>query len=143
MAAPTAFLTTSYSLFTKVTPPTTPKRFDFTSLPTLTNFQYPKLSSCWSRPHPAGFRSVFAVVDEEAVVVEDEIHGKDNVGGDEVDDDISVEEPKNRARPCELYVCNLPRSFDITELLEMFKPFGTVISAEVSLFIRNLFFDKC
>lgn len=133
MAATPGFLTTSSPLFTKITPPTPTKRFDFTSLPTLINFQYPKLSSCWSRSHLAGFRSVFAVVDEEAVVVvEDEIHGKDNVGGNEVDENISGEEPKNRARPCELYVCNLPRSFDIPELVEMFKPFGTVISVEVS-----------
>ncbi|KAL9435346.1 hypothetical protein AB3S75_021594 [Citrus x aurantiifolia] len=132
MAAATGFLTTSSSLFTKITPPATPKRFGFTSLPILINFQYPKRSSCWSRSHPAGFRSVLAVVDEEALVVEDEINGKDNVGGNEVDDDSSVEEPRNRARPCELYVCNLPRSFDISELLEMFKPFGTVLSVEVS-----------
>lgn len=67
------------------------------------------------------------------MVVEDEINGKHNVGGNEVDDDSSVEEPRSRARPCELYVCNLPRSFDISELLEMFKPFGTVLSVEVPL----------
>lgn len=40
---------------------------------------------------------------------------------------------KGQTRPCELYVCNLPRSCDISELLEMFKPFGTVLSVEVTL----------
>lgn len=38
----------------------------------------------------------------------------------------------NLVRPCELYVCNLPRSFDIAQLLELFKPYGTVQSVEVS-----------
>ncbi|KAF5732007.1 hypothetical protein HS088_TW18G00695 [Tripterygium wilfordii] len=32
----------------------------------------------------------------------------------------------------ELYVCNLPRSSDIAELLKMFQPFGTVVSVQVS-----------
>ncbi|XP_010480676.1 PREDICTED: 28 kDa ribonucleoprotein, chloroplastic-like [Camelina sativa] len=37
-----------------------------------------------------------------------------------------------KPRPCELYVCNIPKSYDIAHLLEMFQPFGTVISVEVS-----------
>ncbi|CAN8310940.1 unnamed protein product [Cochlearia groenlandica] len=37
-----------------------------------------------------------------------------------------------KQRPCELYVCNIPRSHDIAQLLDMFQPFGTVISVEVS-----------
>ncbi|XP_010251467.1 PREDICTED: 28 kDa ribonucleoprotein, chloroplastic [Nelumbo nucifera] len=41
-------------------------------------------------------------------------------------------ELKVRLKPCQLYVCNLPRSCDISELLEMFKPYGTVQSVEVS-----------
>ncbi|KAG0494873.1 hypothetical protein HPP92_005867 [Vanilla planifolia] len=42
------------------------------------------------------------------------------------------DELKRRVRPCELYVCNLPRSYGISDLLELFKPYGTVHSVEVS-----------
>lgn len=49
-------------------------------------------------------------------------------GGDDV---VSDPETKRLPRPCELYVCNLPRSYDIPELAQMFKPFGTVFSIEV------------
>ncbi|KAL6005790.1 hypothetical protein ACLOJK_032043 [Asimina triloba] len=41
------------------------------------------------------------------------------------------EEETLRVGPCELYVCNIPRSCDTAELLELFKPYGTVQSAEV------------
>ncbi|KAF8379816.1 hypothetical protein HHK36_029265 [Tetracentron sinense] len=61
-----------------------------------------------------------------AVVQEEPIAAVENIG------DGSPTEFKNRVRPCELYVCNLPRSCDISELLEMFKPYGTVHSVEVS-----------
>ncbi|KAL0921600.1 hypothetical protein M5K25_008689 [Dendrobium thyrsiflorum] len=44
----------------------------------------------------------------------------------------AVDETKRKARPCELYVCNLPRSYDISHLLELFKHYGTVLSVEVS-----------
>lgn len=49
------------------------------------------------------------------------------------DDDVPAQW-KNQLKPCELYVCNLPRSCDIPDLMEMFKPFGTVLSVEVPLF---------
>ncbi|CAH1452002.1 unnamed protein product [Lactuca virosa] len=39
---------------------------------------------------------------------------------------------RNSFKPYELYVCNLPRSCDIPELLNQFKTFGTVQSVEVS-----------
>lgn len=39
----------------------------------------------------------------------------------------------NQLKPCELYVCNLPSGCDISQLLEIFKPFGTVQSVEVLL----------
>ncbi|WOK92925.1 29 kDa ribonucleoprotein A, chloroplastic isoform X1 [Canna indica] len=35
-------------------------------------------------------------------------------------------------RPCELYVCNLPRSCGISQLLDLFQPYGSVFSVEVS-----------
>lgn len=38
---------------------------------------------------------------------------------------------KARLRPYELYVCNLPRSTDISDLLDVFSPYGTVQSVEV------------
>lgn len=42
------------------------------------------------------------------------------------------DEAKRRVRPCELYICNLPRSYDISHLLELFKPYGNVHSVEIS-----------
>lgn len=51
--------------------------------------------------------------------------------GDGEEEGIS-EEPKPWVRPCELYVCNLPRSCDVSQLLELFKPYGTVYAVEVS-----------
>lgn len=50
----------------------------------------------------------------------------------DVGEGFPLEVVRTRARPCELYVCNLPRSCDIPQLLELFKPYGTVISVEVS-----------
>ncbi|KMZ66740.1 RNA binding protein [Zostera marina] len=41
---------------------------------------------------------------------------------------------KSKIKPGRLYVCNLPDSFDISDLLNLFKPFGTVLSLE---FPRN------
>ncbi|XP_031250995.1 RNA-binding protein CP33, chloroplastic-like [Pistacia vera] len=127
MAASTGFLTPCpSSLFPKITNATVPKRFiPYAHSQPLFNFRYPKLS-CLPLCSPTRFSAVLAAVDEEAVAVED------NVDENEEDVDVSVHESKNRARPSELYVCNLPRSYDISELVEMFKPFGTVISVEVS-----------
>ncbi|KAL1828657.1 hypothetical protein ACET3Z_007069 [Daucus carota] len=34
--------------------------------------------------------------------------------------------------PCQLYVCNLPSAFDISNLHQLFNPFGTVQSVEVT-----------
>ncbi|KAI3687789.1 hypothetical protein L1987_81492 [Smallanthus sonchifolius] len=39
---------------------------------------------------------------------------------------------RNSFKPYEIYVCNLPRNCDIPELLNKFKPYGTVQSVEVS-----------
>ncbi|KAF2315159.1 hypothetical protein GH714_038293 [Hevea brasiliensis] len=83
-----------------------------------------RLSRSRSRARWSVF-SLLAVVDEESVVAED-------IGKKESDDDLLGTELNRQPRPCELYVCNLPRSCDISELVEMFKPFGTVISVEVS-----------
>ena len=55
---------------------------------------------------------------------------------------------KIRSSPFELYVCNLPRSTDISDLLDVFSPYGTVQSVEVNFifqkFLLNLFLkNKC
>ncbi|XP_031493908.1 28 kDa ribonucleoprotein, chloroplastic-like [Nymphaea colorata] len=45
----------------------------------------------------------------------------------------AVEEALPReSRPFRLYVCNLPESTDVAELSELFKPYGSVLSVEVS-----------
>ncbi|CAN6480508.1 unnamed protein product [Victoria cruziana] len=36
------------------------------------------------------------------------------------------------SQPFKLYVCNLPESTDVSELSELFKPYGSVLSTEVS-----------
>lgn len=43
-----------------------------------------------------------------------------------------LEEARARAGACELYACNLPRSCDISQLLDLFKPYGTLLSVEIS-----------
>ncbi|RWW32896.1 hypothetical protein GW17_00002408 [Ensete ventricosum] len=50
---------------------------------------------------------------------------------DGADDGVPEEVNAPVRRPCELYVCNLPRSCDISKLLDLFKPYGTVHSVEV------------
>ncbi|GFY90172.1 RNA-binding (RRM/RBD/RNP motifs) family protein [Actinidia rufa] len=60
--------------------------------------------------------SVFALVDEEPLSL----------------NRSSLDPTANVFRPCELYVCNLPRSFGISELLDMFKQYGPVQAVEVS-----------
>ncbi|KAF0918792.1 hypothetical protein E2562_026168 [Oryza meyeriana var. granulata] len=37
-----------------------------------------------------------------------------------------------RSRPRELFVCNLPRRCDVDDLYELFTPYGTVLSVEIS-----------
>ncbi|EFH65645.1 predicted protein [Arabidopsis lyrata subsp. lyrata] len=74
--------------------------------------------------------SVLDEEEEEEVKGEGEVKtGEGETNGDSV---VSEAEPVKKPRPCELYVCNIPRSYDIAQLLDMFQPFGTVISVEVS-----------
>ncbi|WCJ22510.1 RNA-binding (RRM/RBD/RNP motifs) family protein [Euphorbia peplus] len=85
-------------------------------------FPCPKFSSSslqWSAHKGRKTFTLLAVVDEVSEEIET---GDGDLGG----------QLKKQPRPCELYVCNLPRSCDIPELVEMFKPFGTVLSVEVS-----------
>uniref|UniRef100_A0A0D9X3V6 RRM domain-containing protein n=1 Tax=Leersia perrieri TaxID=77586 RepID=A0A0D9X3V6_9ORYZ len=40
--------------------------------------------------------------------------------------------PPRRSRPRELFVSNLPRRCDVDDLYELFRPYGTVLSVEIS-----------
>ncbi|KAJ7969359.1 RNA-binding protein CP31B, chloroplastic [Quillaja saponaria] len=84
-------------------------------------------SSLGSR-NRARVSTVLAVVDEEAVIA----GVKENDKWGEQNCYISGEQKQKKlARPCEIYVCNLPRSCDVSELLDMFKPYGNVVSVEI------------
>ncbi|KAJ4954466.1 hypothetical protein NE237_011249 [Protea cynaroides] len=68
---------------------------------------------------------VLAVVEEDAMATATPIMEENNEDGLSTDSKV-------RVRPCQLYVCNLPRNCDIADLLDMFKPYGTVQLVEVS-----------
>ncbi|XP_028752318.1 30S ribosomal protein 2, chloroplastic [Neltuma alba] len=86
-------------------------------------------SSLKGRSRKGRVCTALAGVDEETVLAE-EINGERYVHA--ANDDVSHKrEPSKVGRPCELYVCNLPRSCDSTQLQDMFKPYGAVLSAEV------------
>ncbi|KAM6583768.1 hypothetical protein CsatB_010770 [Cannabis sativa] len=88
-------------------------------------------------PHPK--MPIFAVVDGEAVAVEVPVEEEgldDNSDEDHNQNDgVSTRQWNNRLLPCKLYVCNIPRSYDIPDLMNLFKPFGTIFSIEIC---RNL-----
>ncbi|KAE7999285.1 hypothetical protein FH972_003733 [Carpinus fangiana] len=98
--------------------------------PSSNEFGYPRIQ-CSSALEPiarARVSGVLGVVSEAEAVVAKGSNG--NV--DYENDDVLEQEWKKQTRPCELYVCNLPTSCGIVELLEMLKPFGTVLSVEIS-----------
>ncbi|CAN6876516.1 unnamed protein product [Brassica oleracea var. botrytis] len=74
----------------------------------------------------SSYSSELSVLDEEK---QEEVEGDGETGEETEAEPVVV---MKKPRPCELYVCNIPRSYDIAQLLEMFQPFGTVISVEVS-----------
>ncbi|EEF47060.1 31 kDa ribonucleoprotein, chloroplastic [Ricinus communis] len=86
-------------------------------------------SSLWPANKSKRVFAILALVNEESVVAE-EVDREENEN--ESEEDELGRQLKKQPRPCELYVCNLPRSCDIAELVELFKPYGTVISVEVS-----------
>ncbi|KAL1220692.1 RNA-binding protein CP31B [Cardamine amara subsp. amara] len=102
--------------------------------PSSTSFHLSSLS-CPFEAQPLQVKvssSELSVLDEEEVKGEGEVKtGEGETDGDKV---VSEAEPAvmKKPRPCELYVCNIPKSYDIAQLLEMFQPFGTVLSVEVS-----------
>lgn len=62
-------------------------------------------------------------------------------------EELAVEETWKLARPTEVYVCNLPRSCDTEQLLHMFNPHGTVLSAQVyclfNILLSSVFLFFC
>lgn len=103
--------------------------------PSSTSFHLSSLS----RPFVAQPLQIKVSSSEVSVLDEEEVKEEGGVktGEGETDGDTVVSEAEpvamKKPRPCELYVCNIPRSYDIAQLLEMFQPFGTVISVEVIL----------
>ncbi|KAG6784925.1 hypothetical protein POTOM_010639 [Populus tomentosa] len=88
----------------------------------------PKLCCCLFRSNSLHLPSrkgltALAVEDKEPQIAE-EINDVNQENGDF--------ESEKQTKPCELYVCNLPRCSDIADLVEMFKSFGSVLSVEVS-----------
>ncbi|KAG0485550.1 hypothetical protein HPP92_009629 [Vanilla planifolia] len=75
-------------------------------------------------PRPRRFPVALSVAVEDTELEEDQ-----NAVGGVIG---AGDEKRRRVQPCELYVCNLPRSYDISHLLELFKPYGVVQSVEVS-----------
>ncbi|KAM3698822.1 hypothetical protein ACJW31_06G215900 [Castanea mollissima] len=95
-------------------------------------FCHPRLSWSYSvsvRPtSKARVSTVLSVVGEEKAGSEENVVNS-------LHDGVLVQgwkQPQSSSRPCELYVCNLPRSCDIAELLDIFNPFGTVLAVEIS-----------
>ncbi|KAL5726744.1 hypothetical protein ACHQM5_000010 [Ranunculus cassubicifolius] len=90
---------------------------------TVSSLSFPHSTlSCSSIRSSRVFR-LLAVAEEETAVVEAEEKAAEEA------EDTS---PKPKVKPCQLYVCNLPRSCDDAQLLEIFKPFGDVQSVEIS-----------
>lgn len=63
---------------------------------------------------------------------EEERGGEEPAGEDNERAGDSSGWAQRQRRPCELFVCNLPRRLGVDELLELFGPYGTVLSVEVS-----------
>ncbi|XP_058190310.1 28 kDa ribonucleoprotein, chloroplastic isoform X2 [Rhododendron vialii] len=78
--------------------------------------------------------STLALVDQQEPLVDEQepFAAADPIGDDDSRDDGSVPDNNTLLKPCELDVCNLPRSFGTAELEDLFKPHGTVQSVEIS-----------
>jgi hypothetical protein len=65
-------------------------------------------------------------------------HGEEEHGGEEpAGEEDGSGRTQRQPRPCELYVCNLPRRYGVDELHELFGPHGTVLSVEVHTHLRS------
>ncbi|KAK2993313.1 hypothetical protein RJ640_006801 [Escallonia rubra] len=74
--------------------------------------------------------TVFALVENDQLAVPIPTTTAAAPEGDNGEDEDS--RFNNSTKPCQVYLCNLPRSSGISELNDLFKPFGTVQSVEVS-----------
>ncbi|KAK3024625.1 hypothetical protein RJ639_043953 [Escallonia herrerae] len=71
--------------------------------------------------------TVFALLENDQLAVS--TTAADAPEGDNSEDEDSAF--SNSTKPCQVYLCNLRRSCGISELNDLFKPFGTVQSVEV------------
>jgi RNA recognition motif-containing protein len=91
-------------------------------------------STFQNKTRPISSISTFALVDEQ----EPFAGFMSSAAADPIEDDNSLDDGSvlnnnnNLVKPCELDVCNLPRSYGTTDLQDLFKPYGTVHSVEVS-----------
>ncbi|PKA61424.1 33 kDa ribonucleoprotein, chloroplastic [Apostasia shenzhenica] len=82
------------------------------------------------RPGKLSLSYAIAEKEEKTILANTEAVGE---GEKAVEGELgALDETKRRARPCELYICNLPRSYGISQLLEIFMNYGAVLSVEVS-----------
>jgi RNA recognition motif-containing protein len=80
---------------------------------------YPSFSLRTSNPR--------AVVDGQTAIVQEQPN--DVVFAPE------EEQPRKLRNATQLYVCNLPRTYDTQQLFDLFSPHGTVLSAQVYLLL--------
>ncbi|XP_061336464.1 31 kDa ribonucleoprotein, chloroplastic-like [Gastrolobium bilobum] len=106
-----------------------PKRF-------VLHFGHPRLSCLVTRtlePSSSSFSPLRKSGLYAAALFAEGINGEESA--EQQNDDVFGEEEEERekklGRPCEVYVCNLPRSCDSAQLLDMFKPHGTILSVEI------------
>lgn len=102
-------------------------------------FAYPKRSRTFLEPSSSSSFSPMRKTKEE--VVEERLYREEYVHprNDDVLED-EEEREKRLGKACEVYVCNLPRSCDAAYLLDMFRPYGTILSIEVTFFSNFNFF---
>ncbi|KAM7276532.1 hypothetical protein ACFE04_018398 [Oxalis oulophora] len=97
------------------------------------NCFFPTLTSCRVRVLLPS-----AVLNDESIMVSEEMEGSNNyddyrqIDYEDQNDDVLGGQMVKQPKPCEVYVCNLSRSVEIPDLLEMFRPFGTILSVEIS-----------
>ncbi|CAN0889353.1 31 kDa ribonucleoprotein, chloroplastic [Linum grandiflorum] len=110
-------------------PPAPARSFSSSSIRSYLQFRSSSSSprSDSSSPFPLRWRRTksraAAVFNQESVLTEEESSGGGEASGSEM---------RKEVNPGELYVCNIPRSFDNAQLIELFQPYGTVVSVEVS-----------
>lgn len=97
-------------------------------------FAYPRRSRTFLEPSTSS--SSFSPVRKTKEVAEEYVYPPEN------DDVLEDEEERDKrlGKACEVYVCNLPRSCDAAYLLDMFRPYGTILSIEVTFFSNFNFF---